>query len=131
MLPPKSVPSNLVRPGSVVAIQLPLYKHFGVVTNRFHRGERTVISNSWKAGGVVEQPFTVFSCGLPIAAMDYPSLLPAKIVVSRATSRLGEKYSLVTWNCEHLIRYAHGLKLSSPQIGIAILAGLTLFALAR
>lgn len=131
MLPPKPVRFNSVQPGSVVAIQLPLYKHFGVVTDRFYRGERTVISNSWKAGGVVEQPITVFSDGLPIVGVTYPSLLAAPIVVRRATSRLGEKYSLLTWNCEHLIRFAHGLKPSSPQIAVLLLAGLTFFALTR
>lgn len=131
MLPPKSVPSNLVQPGSVVAIQLPLYKHFGVVTDRFYRGERTVISNSWKAGRVVEQPFTVFSGDFPIVDISYPSLLAAPIVVRRATSRLGDIYSLLTWNCEHLIRFAHGLKPSSPQIKVMLLAGLALIAVTR
>lgn len=131
MLPPKSVPFNLAQPGSVVAIQLPFYRHFGIVTDRFWQGERTVISNSWKAGGVVEQPIAEFCDGLSIMDVTYPGLLTAQIVVRRATSRLGEKYSLLTWNCEHLFRFAHGLTPSSPQIGAMLLAGLTFILLAR
>lgn len=95
------------------------YRHFGLATGNYINGQPTVISNSGHHGKVVEESLEQFQGQGDIKVEGYWGTLPPHEVVARARERLGSNYYLFNWNCEHLVRYAHGLKPESPQIALA------------
>lgn len=118
-------------PGTVVSVPLlGIFRHRGIVSDRFHDGKPTVISNSAPSGGVAEEPWDTFAAGAEVAVEGYPSDLPPYAVVQRARGRIGSSYKLFNWNCEHLISYAHGQRPASPQVA-AVVALVILFGILR
>jgi len=121
------VPPALL-PGTVVSVPiLWLWRHRGIVSERFHGDKPMVISNSARAGGLAEEPWDTFAAGQPIAVEGYPGSLPAHLVLHRARSLMNKAYDVLTWNCDHLTSYAHGLEPRSPQR--AATAAVGIFAL--
>lgn len=94
-----------------------------------------VIASSAQAGGVVEEPWDTFAQGCAVYSLGYPGELPWPQVVRRARSLIGMRYNLFTANCDHLVRFAHGLTPWSPQVavttGIALLLGVGLASARR
>lgn len=104
-------------PGSVISIPfLLVYRHLGIVSDRWHGGKPMVISNSARRGGVYEEPWDVFAQKQSVTVENADSTLPPSRAVSRARSRIGTPYDAITWNCEHLVGHARGLRPSSPQV---------------
>ena len=99
--------------------------HFGIVTDRYEGGERTVIAGSKRFGQVVEQRFSEFLDGQKHRVVEWYGNLPPSTVVARARASIGRKWKLLSQNCEHLVRDFHGLVPRSPQVDQAI-AGLIL-----
>lgn len=112
----RSADSGYYPPGTVVSVALPLYHHVGIVTDRFSDGKPMVISNSKRFGCVVEESIDAFAGGNPVTRDTLQSTEPYWLVLNRARSRLGERYSLLSFNCEHFVRFAIGLTPNSPQI---------------
>lgn len=104
-------------PGSVVSIPfLHVYRHLGIVSDRFHGGKPMVISNSARKGGVHEEPWDVFSQRRAVTVeSSAPALFPVE-AISRARSRIGTGYDALKWNCEHFVSFAKGESPSSPQV---------------
>ena len=98
-------------------------EHFGL-----HLGQGIVSSASKVQGKVVEEWPLDFSSGAQIIAHGVWSNRPAQEVVRTARSQLGEPYRLFNNNCEHFVRYCHGLERKSPQLQRVIGVGLTLAA---
>ena len=118
-------------PGTIVAVNFGLYEHVGIVTDQFHDGMPMVISNSYRKGGVFEEPWNDFTCHQEVIVRDYPGRLSADSVLIRARSRIGSRWNLLHWNCEHFVFWAHGLKAHSPQLismftCISVIAGISL-----
>jgi len=108
--------------GTIVSVPfLIVFRHLGIISDRRHQGKPMVISNSPWSGGVSEQPWGMFTGGFDVALAGYPSNLPPYEVLRRARSQIGTRYSLLTWNCDHFVRYAHGLASESPQLARAVL----------
>ena len=106
------------RVGDVISIDVwGVVQHVGIVSD-----VGTVISNSMRHNGVVEQSFEEFSGGKAVRYVGYPGALSPQEVVFRARSRLGESWALLGWNCEHFAHWAHGLEPKSPQAVGAITA---------
>jgi len=103
-------------PGTILRVSNILYDHVGMLGDRLINGERTVIAFSARAGGFEELPLSQFGDGRPVTLGDYPGSLPPAVVVQRARSRRGQAYSWITFNCEHFVRYAHGVAIESPQL---------------
>jgi Lecithin retinol acyltransferase len=125
------IPASL-RPGTVVTVLVfPFFRHKGIVSDRLIGGKPMVLSNSARTGGVAEEPWDVFAAGQPVLVEGYPGGLPPALVLYRARSRVGTKYHLLNWNCEHLVSYSHGLASRSPQVAIVaaavLIAGLAAF----
>jgi hypothetical protein len=123
-------------PGTVVSVPVyKVFKHKGIVSDRFVNGNPMVISNSARAGGVAEEPWEVFAAGQPVMVQEYPSALSGYLILARARSQIGTKYRLLDWNCEHLVSHAQGKRAESPQvaaaIAIAVLVGIIGFGRAR
>lgn len=109
------------QPGTVVSIPTFLvYRHKGIISDRWYNGKPMIISNSARAGGTYEEPWDVFAEGHIVTVESYPSDLPNHEVVNRARSFVGTQYDLFSWNCEHLVTVSHGLKSQSPQVAITI-----------
>jgi len=103
-------------PGTIVRVSTVFYEHVGMLGDRLVNGERTVIAFSARAGGFEELPLSQFAGGRPVTLGDYPGCLPPGVVMQRARSRQRQAYSWFTFNCEHFVRYAHGVAVESPQL---------------
>ena len=104
-------------PGDVVAIPFGIgLSHYGIVT-----ASGTVISNSRKHGGVVEQSFTEFAAGRRVRLCERADALNGAAAVSRARRAKGRSYSLTDSNCAHFTRWSHRQKPTSVQRASATL----------
>ena len=106
---------NRFEPGDVVAIPFGVgLSHYGLVTSR-----GTVISNSSKHGGVIEQSFTEFSNGRRIRLCERTDPLDAIVAETRARRAKGSSYSLTEANCAHFTRYSRRQRPTTIQIASA------------
>lgn len=107
--------------GDVVGIDVVVHgvpvHHVGLVSRVESWGDVFVISNSKRRGCVVEEHISEFAEGRRVA--HHPHIrgdLHGLTVVQRARSRLGHAWDLIGSNCEHFVRWAHGLPEVSPQL---------------
>jgi hypothetical protein len=116
--------------GTVIRVSHGWYDHVALIGDRFILGERSVLSFSAQIGGLIEQPFSVFALGRVVKVEGYPGELTSQMVMRRARMKQEQAYSLVSFNCEHFVRHAHGLLVESPQMWqwtlIACVLGLSL-----
>ncbi|MCR9269613.1 MAG: hypothetical protein NXH72_06485 [Hyphomonadaceae bacterium] len=102
-------------PGDVVAIPFGIgLSHYGIVT-----ASGTVISNSRKHGGVVEQSIVAFSNGRRVRLCERVDGLDGVIAANRARRGKGKSYRLTESNCAHFSRWSHRQKPTSVQIASA------------
>lgn len=102
-------------PGDVVAIPFGIgLSHYGIVT-----AYGTVISNSRKHGGVIEQSIDAFANGRRIRLCERTDPLSGAIAENRARRAKGRSYRLTESNCAHLSRWSHRQKPTSIQIASA------------
>ena len=102
-------------PGDTVSVRFGgVLRHYGVVTSR-----GTVISNSRRHGGVVEQPLDVFANGKSVLNHGPDSDHPAYVVEKRARRKLGHSYDLTSSNCIDFVNSANRRKATPWQVGRA------------
>ncbi len=111
---------QMLLPGTVVAVSVGPVDHVGILTDRQIDGLPTVISNSLRAAGVAEESLLTFGSGKQVRVIGFPGNLSPREVLQRARSRIGKPWSLLKWNCEHFVHWAHGLKPTSPQLAVAV-----------
>ena len=118
-------------PGTVISVPAYiLFRHEGVVSDRWHYGKPMVISNSARAGGIAEEPWDVFTSGQPWSDEGQPGNLSPWEVLHRARSARRTQYNVLDWNCENFVAYCHGLAPSSPQVAAVTLITIVGIALA-
>jgi hypothetical protein len=105
-----------LNPGITIGVRVGPVIHVGIVSDRNSGGMPMVISNSFRAGGVAEEPLSVFQGGYPLVSVAQPTVLPSWHILSRARQMLGTRWNLLSWNCEHFVYWAHGLEPKSPQL---------------
>jgi hypothetical protein len=116
------------RPGTVVWVPaLLVYRHRGLVTDRYTNGKPFVLTTS-PVKGVVEEPWDVFGSDSVIHIEGYLGTLPCREVLRRARRHLGRAYDLFGFNCDHLVADAHDLPVQSAQLR-GTLAAMGLLAL--
>jgi len=120
--------NNLI-PGTVVSTMVGPIGHFGIASDRQIGGLQCIISCSQATGQVSEEPANIFTNGKKIKIHAYPGALSPSVVINRARSKLGTAYNFLSWNCEHFIRWVHGIKVESPQLQISALIGLGILGL--
>ena len=98
-------------------------EHFGVLT-----GRQTVISASKIHGKIIEEPLWQFAGEQQVFAHGVWSNQSPQQTMKVARSQLGQPYRLFNNNCEHFVRYCHGLERKSPQLATAIGVGLAVAA---
>lgn len=119
--------------GTVVRTPRGLYSHVGILTPPILGRERTVISLNPGLPGrqVLEETLTAFCRGNGFRLEQAGGELNWAIVLQRARSGQHPPYAWLTFNCEHFVRFAHGLLPESPQLKVfATLAAIATFALA-
>lgn len=110
--------------GSIVSVGTHLfYRHKGIVSDRWHNGEPLVISCSARAGGVVEEPWTVFAQDGAVRVDQRLDTLEATQAIHRARRLSGKPYDVFAWNCEHLITAVRGQPPHSPQLAVTLVIG--------
>ena len=92
------------------------YEHIAMLGDHAMGGERAVVAFSAQAGGFVEEPFSAFARGQAVVVEGFLGSLPPVVVMQRARMKQGQAYSLTEFNCEHFVRYAHGVPVESPQL---------------
>lgn len=90
-------------------------RHVGV-----YAGADRVIHNSKVHLRVVEESVAAFAEGAAITIEARARTGTEWLVVERARRHLGSAYSLLSWNCEHLVEYARTGSPSSPQLQVAL-----------
>ena len=111
-----------LRPGDVIAVHHHLYKHFAIVSdqNSAFQGISmpNLISLSSRTGTVREEPWHVVVENKVVTKSSISSRKPRNSVLSRARSciLLDIQYDLLSFNCEHFVRFAHGLPIESIQV---------------
>lgn len=104
--------------GTVLKLDFGTYFHYGVAD-----GAGKVIHNSKKRLKVTEESYEDFAEGKEIIVSSITSESPTQAVI-RARRYLGMPYNLISSNCEHFARLAHGLEVESTQIQQYLLAAL-------
>lgn len=122
-VPVNPIEASYLLPGTVLSVGAGP-EHFGLLTHR-----QTVISASKVHGKVVEEPLWQFASEQQVYAHDVWSNQPWEETMNIAFSQLGQPYRLFDNNCEHFVRYCHGLERKSPQLATAVGVGLVLAAL--
>lgn len=120
---------NKLKPGTTVRIWCGAYWHYGLIDST----GSSVIHNSKEHGKVVRETIEAFSSGASlVVCADVMGDWPSK-AARLAESAIGVAYRLWSQNCEHFVRWAHGLEPTSPQIEAALVAtaGLTVAATAK
>lgn len=102
--------------GTVVRVSHGWYQHVALLGDCVTQGERSVLAFSAQAGGFSEQPFSIFAKGRSVTVEGYLGGLPPAAVMRRARLKQGQAYSWTNFNCEHFVRYAHGVPIESPQL---------------
>ncbi|MFP5211761.1 MAG: hypothetical protein ACLGPL_00125 [Acidobacteriota bacterium] len=122
-------------PGTVVSVRVGFFFHVGIVSDRHDcNGLPYVISNSARVGRGAEESWDVFSGGKTVyQEIGLESALPWPFVLVRAGNLMPKKWDLLSWNCEHFVREALGIKVESPQLQSAIAFGafLSFFCLVK
>lgn len=110
------------------------FQHVGIFIG-YHpsTSERLVLSASREKGGVVIETWDEFAGGKPVTNRGPLGTFPPEVVLQRAYQLLGQPYDLANLNCDHVVRYAHGVKVESPQlreaVGVFTTLGLVFFGL--
>ncbi|QMU60565.1 MAG: hypothetical protein GKR92_02180 [Gammaproteobacteria bacterium] len=114
-------PTQLI-PGTVIAIRYPMYKHLAIVSDHIMNGMPNLISLSFRTNGAEEEPWSTVVGNHTVEQSYIQGHHPKEIVLLRARSYINKniKYKLLTFNCEHFARYAHGLSIESIQVKRAL-----------
>lgn len=89
-----------------------IVRHVGIAT-----GYGTVIHASRRFGQVQETSETQFARGNPMRIRPMRSTLTGSQIVARARGRIGQRYGVLTRNCEHFVSWATSGQSRSEQLG--------------
>lgn len=126
-----SLADPVYKVGQVLKASRVMYRHVGIVTDRWESGEQMVICCSWLKGKVIEERMSEFLGGFVAELVEEPRALSDTQVLHRARAKLGQPYKLLIWNCEHFMNYCLGRNPESPQLAFAITTALSLLAASR
>ena len=101
--------------GSIVSKRKGLFQHFALISDSRAGGMVWVIETSPEFG-VIERPYWEFCGNHPIQQHGFPGGLHRREVMERARSLVGQPYDAINNNCEHFVRWCHGLERESPQL---------------
>lgn len=97
--------------GTTVRLDFGIFYHYGIIDDL-----GGVIHNSKKKGCVKQESLEEFSEGRAIEVAENIKGEDPLLSVERAKQLINAPYSLFTLNCEHFVRYVHGMEKESRQI---------------
>lgn len=102
--------ARVLQPGDHIArpALVPALVHHGIVDAQL------AVVHAQPGRGVVREPLDVFQAGRPIEVIRRAQEPAA--VVARAEAMLGRPFALLSFNCEHLARYASEGRAESHQL---------------
>lgn len=89
-----------------------IIRHVGIAT-----GYGTVIHASRRYGQVLETSEKLFARGKPIRTIAHKSALSGTQLVVRARGKIGQRYGVLTRNCEHFVAWVVSGEARSGQLG--------------
>lgn len=111
------------------------FKHCGVVVQEGCSWSEPIIRTVLRSENTpINQTQSEFSNGEKISILLYPGQMPRWEVAKSALDVVDFDYDLVTNNCEHFCRRAHGQSDTSLQVKVAVallVAGLAVTLIAR
>jgi len=107
-----------VKPGDVVVSDFGVYQHWSIVTDRVcSDGSPMLISATKRNGTVQEEPWSEVTQGNKTYVANTQFSKSILDVLTDARSQIGSwSYSVTSNNCEHFVKWATGLKVSSTQV---------------
>lgn len=112
-----------LKPGTVIEVCYPIFKHYAIVSDQIVDGHPTLISLSRRTNTVTEEPWQKVTQGRRTKISPIHGQLPGNIVVANARACMRTKdlrWNLLTFNCEHFVRLVHGLTVESDQVKSAV-----------
>ena len=108
----------VVSPGDVVVTNFGIYQHWSLVTDRVcELGNYMLISATKRNGTVQEEPWHVVTDNKETYVAEIETSYSVQQVLANARSQIGQwVYSVTDRNCEHFVKWASGLKMSSTQV---------------
>jgi hypothetical protein len=107
--------------GSVVGTRLWLLnypEHVGILCPNIFGG-RDVIS--FTRDGIIRQPVEEFADGEHFTSVKYLGNGPWQTVVWQAEMAVVHRpYHFLNFNCDHFVRYCHGVRMESPQAAFGL-----------
>jgi hypothetical protein len=110
-------------PGTVIEVCYPIFKHYAIVSDQFVDGHPTLISLSRRTNAVTEESWQQVTQGRRINVSAIHGQLPGHVVVANARACMSARdlhWNLLTFNCEHFVRFVHGLPVESNQVQSAV-----------
>ena len=126
-----------VMPGDVVVSNFGMYQHWSLVSDRVCRSGKPMLISATKRNGTVrEEPWDVVTDGKDTYVAEFSANYAVQDVLANARSQIGQwVYSITDRNCEHFVKWASGLKVSSSQVkagvGGAVVGATVVAALAE
>ncbi|MFZ5480505.1 MAG: lecithin retinol acyltransferase family protein [Myxococcota bacterium] len=124
-------PSRL-RLATVLSVKAPVgpivVDHVGLVSAKLDQHGLPYVYNASKRSRFVKlERWDVFTLGKGSATIleHIRGDLPDDEVIERAHSKLDDPWDLWSANCEHYVRWCHGLEVTSPQLraGVGVVVG--------
>ncbi|GAB6069939.1 lecithin retinol acyltransferase family protein [Thiomicrorhabdus hydrogeniphila] len=116
-----------VKPGDVVVTNFGMYQHWSLVTDRMcELGNYMLISATKRNGTVQEEAWHTVTGGKETYVAQVEGELPLTQVLANARSQIGTwVYSVTDKNCEHFVKWASGIQVSSTQVKAGVAGALT------
>ncbi|KEI70152.1 lecithin retinol acyltransferase family protein [Endozoicomonas elysicola] len=110
--------SLLVNPGDVVVTDFGIYQHWSFVSDTVcSRGKPMLISATKRNGTVKEETWDTVTQGKNTYITKVQKVKAPSEILNTARSQIGKwKYSVESNNCEHFVKWASGLEVTSAQV---------------
>ena len=110
--------SLVATPGDIVVTDFGLYQHWSLVTDLLcDKGKPMLLSATKRNGTVQEESWDVVTQGKKTYIAKVQRKKGASEILKAARSQVGKwKYSVDGANCEHFIKWASGLEVTSTQV---------------
>jgi len=106
--------------GTVIEVDFGLYRHLAIVSERFMNGLPMLISSSLRTWEVREEAWDTVVNGRKWRSLGLIGPCTPSEVLRRARSKIGTKWNLFSWNCEHFVYWASGVRPRSPQLRVVV-----------
>jgi hypothetical protein len=130
LTPTQIIPSSSILPGSILrvsSLRFPGVKHWGVADWDFDAVGQRAMWHSQKGDVLRLSDYAYFSSGQPAEILWAPETHDQQVwVIERLRSKEGLPWNLATANCEQVVRWAVEGTARSEQLGVGILAAISL-----